>query len=288
MAFNLDAIKQKFQDASEGKNIKSGGNNQTFFFKCQENETRIIRLIEHPEVKLENDFAEERHFHYVTIPGQKERVAFICPKRTYGGECPICNLSYALWDQVKERWPSRDERFNNPEANRVSRLVKSLFSVHRFYSYVLPRKLNENEQGPLIWGYSSNVHDKLMKYFVDEDWGNIADVHEGFDIKAELVKGKQFNEYSIKIRPKSVPLASSDEEIQEIFDKTSLISSGEMAKYFVKMPHEEMVNLADKFYKGYVLATGGTVEDVSNESMRGGDDDASTKFAAFDDPDIPF
>lgn len=156
MALNLDLMKQKMA-ALSGKNEK-----KNTFWRPQEGENNI-RIVP----TSDGDPFKERFFHY----GVGEQ-SFLCPKRNFGDDCPVCNLANEMWNEGTEE---------------SKNMAKSMFAKQRFFSPVLVR--GEESEGVKVWGYGKLAYQKLLGIVLDPDYGDITDPDDGNDLK--LMYGKQ-------------------------------------------------------------------------------------------------
>ena len=157
MALNLDLMKQKM-DALNGK----GDKKRNSFWRPQDGENNI-RIVP----TADGDPFKERFFHY----GVGEQ-SFLCPKRNFGDDCPVCNFANQLWNEGTEE---------------SKHLAKGMFAKQRFFSPVLVR--GEESEGVKIWGYGKLAYQKLLGIVLDPDYGDISDPEDGNDLK--LMYGKQ-------------------------------------------------------------------------------------------------
>ncbi len=106
MALNLDAMQAKL-DKLNGKG-EGASNSKNLFWRPEEGESNI-RIVSTPD----GDPFKERFFHYnVGTSG------FLCPKRNFGDDCPVCNFANQLWNEGTEE---------------SKRQAKELFAKQRFF-----------------------------------------------------------------------------------------------------------------------------------------------------------
>ena len=156
MALNIELMKQKMASLT-GK-----GEKKNSFWRPQEGENNI-RIVP----TADGDPFKERFFHY----GVGEQ-SFLCPKRNFGDDCPVCNLANELWNDGTE-----DSKA----------MAKQMFAKQRFFSPVLVR--GEESEGIKVWGYGKLAYQKLLGIVLDPDYGDITDPEDGNDLK--LMYGKQ-------------------------------------------------------------------------------------------------
>ena len=107
MGLNLDAMKAKL-DKLNGK----GDGGKKNFWRPEDGESNI-RIVSTPD----GDPFKEKFFHY-GIGGQ----SFLCPKRNFGDDCPVCNFANQLWNEGTEE---------------SKKQAKEMFAKQRFFSPVL-------------------------------------------------------------------------------------------------------------------------------------------------------
>ena len=124
MGINLDKMREKLAT------LKGNGSDKDNFWRPEDG-TQTIRIVP----TADGDPFKEKWFHYNlgNTPG------FLCPKRNYGDECPVCEFASQLW---------RDGVDNNDDGSK--KVAKSLFVRPRFFSPVMVR--GEEERGVRICG----------------------------------------------------------------------------------------------------------------------------------------
>ena len=187
MGINLDKMKQKLA-AAQGKNEKKSD-----FWRPQEGEN-VIRILPSPD----EDPSKEHHFHY----NLGNRSGFLCPKRNFGDDCPVCNFATKLFNE------------GSPESVQQA---KSLFARQRFFSPVLVR--GEESEGVKVWGYGKTVYETLLSLVLNPDYGDITDPQDGTDLVLSYGKapGMLYPQTKVQPRRKSSPLCEDgDEACREI------------------------------------------------------------------------
>ena len=158
MVLNLDAMKAKLDKL----NGKGDGNNRNLFWRPEDGESNI-RIVSTPD----GDPFKEKFFHY----NVGEARSFLCPKRNFGDNCPVCDFANQLWNEGTEE---------------SKKQAKDLFAKQRFFSPVLVR--GEEQEGIKVWGYGKMAYEKLLTIVLDPDYGDITDPETGNDLK--LMYGK--------------------------------------------------------------------------------------------------
>ncbi len=219
MALNLDAMRAKL-DKLNGKN-----EGKTNFWRPDDGESNI-RIVSTPD----GDPFKERFFHYnVGTSG------FLCPKKNFGDNCPVCNFANQLWNEGTEE---------------SKKQAKDLFAKQRFFSPVLVR--GEEDLGIRVWGYGKMAYEKLLTICLDADYGDITDPENGNDLKIMYGKlpGASFPRTDIRPRPRKTALCDDavggDERCAELLETIP-----DFETLFERKSTEETKGILDQF-----LATG--------------------------------
>ena len=215
MALNLDLMKQKMASLT-GK-----GEKKNDFWRPQEGENNI-RIIPTPD----GDPFKEKFFHY----GVGDQ-SFLCPKRNFGDDCPVCNFANQLWNEGTE-----DSK----------QLAKGMFAKQRFFSPVLVR--GEESEGIKVWGYGKMAYEKLLTIVLDPDYGDITDPETGNDLKLMYGKlpGASFPRTDIRPRPRKTPLCDDavggDDRCAELLETIPNFD-----EIFERKTTEEVQSILDQF-----------------------------------------
>tara|TARA_Y100000034_G_scaffold136165_1_gene211218 strand:+ start:1281 stop:2015 length:735 start_codon:yes stop_codon:yes gene_type:complete len=190
MALDLEKMKQR-QASLQGR-----GGNGNDFWKPEEGE-QVIRIVPMED----GDPFKDYWFHY----GVGEARGFLCPKRNFGDECPVCSFASQLWNS-----------HTNGDAD-AGEEAKKLFAKQRFFSPVIIR---EQHDTPKVWGYSKTVYEQLLNLVFDPDYGDITDVMEGNDIRLIYSKpaGRRFPMTEIRVRPHKTALFDDKDQIKAAID----------------------------------------------------------------------
>lgn len=192
MAIDIEAMRKKL----EKFNNKGKTNSDSAFWKPADG-THEVRVVP----TSDGDPFKEFWFHYNI--GNAGGV--MCPKRNFGESCPVCEFATKLFKEGGEE---------NISA------AKELFVKQRFCSPILVR--GSEKEGVKLWSYSATVYEELLKAVLDPDFGDISDIEEGFDIKAEKGKknGAKYSTVTVKMKPKSTPLCKdvSGQECKDLLD----------------------------------------------------------------------
>ena len=229
MGLDLNKMKAKLA-ALKG----NGGGGTSVFWKPQEGE-QTIRIVPTED----GDPFKDYYFHYNVGANS----GFLCPKKNFGDDCPICSFVRALYDEGTEE---------------SVKMAKSLTARQRFFSPVLVR--GEEKQGIRIWGYGKTAYETLLTLVLNPDYGDITDVDEGTDLTINYGKpaGASFPQTKIQPRRKTSKLVDSQEHVAELLSNIPTIDG-----LFEKKSTEEVEALLDAF-----LTDDDDAEERSSESHR--------------------
>ena len=190
MPIDFDAIRAKLNKLSG--NTKS----RNSMWRPTEGEEHTVRLISFPD----NDGQpfKELWFYY-NIPNQR---GLLAPYQ-FGKKDPVQELITKLReDGAKESYE----------------LAKKLYPSMRCYAAVIVR--GEEEKGVQIWSFGKTVYQTLLNYMLDEDYGDITDPKDGFDIKVNCNKrpGQQYAMTEVRPRPRSTILNKDSKKAKEWLD----------------------------------------------------------------------
>lgn len=191
MAIDLNKMKAKL-DAAQG----NGKGGKSEFWKLTEGE-HTVRILPSPD----GDPFKEYHFHY----NVGKQNGFLCPKRNFGDDCPVCDFATKL--------------FNQGDTDSIN-MAKKLFARQRFFSPVIVR--GEEKEGVRVWGYSKTVYQELLSLVLNPDFGDITDADDGVDLVLKYAKdpGMLYPKTTLTPRRKSSPLCEDDDvDCKELIDK---------------------------------------------------------------------
>ena len=196
MAIDLSKMRAKL-DALQNKD--SGDNK---FWRPSDGE-QAIRIVPTED----GDPFREYFFHYNV--GQNR--GFMCPKRNFGDDCPVCEFASQLW---KEGVANEDES--------AKKSAKGLFARQRFFSPVLVR--GEEDSGVRAWGYGKMAYESLLSLVLNPEYGDITDPEAGTDLVLTYGKppGASFPQTKLTPRRRSSPLCDEavggDERCAELLN----------------------------------------------------------------------
>ena len=215
MALNLDKMRAKLNKVT-GADRKNND-----FWRPEEGENNV-RIVPTPD----GDPFKEFYFHYnVGTSG------FLCPKKNYGDDCPVCNFANKLWTDSSEE--SR-------------KMAKSLFAKQRFFSPVLVR--GQEAEGVKVWGYGKMAYQKLLNIVLDPDYGDITDPDEGNDLKVmyEKTSGASYPTTDIRPRPRKSILCDErvggDDRCAELLETVP-----DFTNLFERKTSEDVAGLLENF-----------------------------------------
>ena len=196
MAIDLTKMRAKL-DALQNKD--SGDKK---FWRPQDGE-QAIRIVPTED----GDPFREFFFHY-NVGNNR---GFMCPKRNFGDECPVCEFASQLWKEGAAK--------DDAEAKKMS---KSLFARQRFFSPVLVR--GEEDLGIRAWGYGKMAYESLLSLVLNPEYGDITDPEAGTDLVLTYGKppGASFPLTKLTPRRRSSPLCDEavggDERCAELLN----------------------------------------------------------------------
>ena len=165
----------KIQGRLENLNNR-GGKGDKNFWRPQDGE-QTLRIVPTADGDPFKDF----WFHYEigNNPG------FLCPKKNFGDNCPVCAFAGRLFDE-------------NTEESR--RMAKKFLPRQRFFSPVLVR--GEEDKGVRMWGYGKMAYESLLNLVLNPEYGDITDVEEGTDLVINYGKPPGASFPQTKITPR--------------------------------------------------------------------------------------
>ena len=193
MAIDFDAIRKKLNQLS-GNNSR-----RNVMWRPTEGDTATVRLLSFPN----NDGQpfKERWFYY----NVGNNPGLLTPHQ-FGDPDPVQELINKL-------------RSDNSSTQKESyELAKKLYPKMRSYAAVIVR--GEEDRGVRLWSFGKTVYTDLLNIMLDEDYGDITDPLEGFDVKVECVKqpGRKWAMTSVRARPKSSKVTEDPKQAKEWID----------------------------------------------------------------------
>jgi len=185
MALDFDALRKKL-NTLQGQNNRSSA-----LWKPSEGKStiRIVPWKDRPD----NPFIE-LYFHYL---GRKTQLSPI----TNGKADPIAEFA----DKLRQTGEKDDWKFARQFSPKL-----------RTYAPIIVR--GEEDKGVRFWGFGKTVYEQLLAIIDDEDWGDITDVQQGFDVGIEFIPQKKsktdYAETKILVKRKPTPLSGDAEELE--------------------------------------------------------------------------
>ena len=190
---DMNKMREKYINLKEG----STKQNDPLNWKPEDGE-QDIRII-CPE---DGDPFKEAWVHYRI----GEEAPFLCPKKNFGENCPVCDFAWQLYDEGD------------------TKSAKELLPSARYLSPVVVR---ETDNEVKIWNYSKTVYRELIGYIMNEEYGDITDPESGIDFTLtydlEAAKNRQLATRLVAKR-KSSPLAEDKKEVKKILSNIPDIS----------------------------------------------------------------
>ncbi len=222
----------KMRDRLTKLTNKGQGGGSNFWRPSDGNQT--IRIVP----TKDGDPFKDYFFHYnVGTNG-----GFLCPKKNFGEECPVCDFASKLYrdgddDSVK--------------------MAKDLTARQRFFSPVLVR--GEENLGVKVWGYGKMAYETLLNLVLNPEYGDITDVQEGTDLDLHYGKAPGQSFPQTKLTPKrkssSVCEDSSPEQCAEILETVPNLD-----ELFEKKSTAEVQAILDGHLSGDTSAEGESKE----------------------------
>jgi hypothetical protein len=188
---------KKLQDRLKSLKEKKSGI-LAHFWRPQEGKN-LVRLA--PYAHGDGPF-QEYYYHYNLHESGKP---IVCPKRTYGRACAVCDLVSNLWKGDKD-----DQA-----------LAKQLSAKMRVHTPVLVR--GEEDRGIRFWSFGQQVYQNVLETMVDPDYGDITDPAEGRDVVVTLTPpstNSPFPQTDLLFKPMQTPLAPTSEAIETLLGNT--------------------------------------------------------------------
>lgn len=116
-------------------------------------------------------------------------------------------------------------------------LAKKLLPKPRIYMPLIVR--GSETDGVLVWSFGKFVYQRLLGFFIDEDYGNILDPIEGYDLKVTITQqvGKQFVDTTVDCK-KQCKLHEDPEQMKKWLDAVPDLDNSGFFKYMTKTPEE--------------------------------------------------
>lgn len=234
------------------KTLKSNGDpNKSKFWRPSDGDS-TIRIVPTSDGDPFKDF----HFHY----NVGKSSGFLCPKRNYGDDCPVCEFATKLYKEGTED---------------SVKMAKGLFARQRFFSPVLVR--GEENMGVRVWGYGKMAYENLLGLVLNPEYDDITSVDAGTDLVLSYGKpaGASFPQTKLTPRRRSSPLCEDmdPKRCAELLDGIP-----EFDGLFERKSTSDVQTLLDEF-----LLEDEDVEEVSSETTKYNKSETNSVDAAFDE-----
>jgi hypothetical protein len=185
MALNFDALRKKL-NTLKGQNTRSAA-----LWKPTKGKT-TIRIVPWKDCP-DNPFIE-LYFHYM---GRKTQLSPI----TNGNPDPIAEFA----DSLRQTNDKDDWKYARQFSPKLRTFVP-----------VVVR--GEEDKGVRFWGFGKTVYEQLLAIIDDDDWGDITDVENGFDVGVEFIpeteSSTNYSETKILIKRKPSPLSGDAAQLE--------------------------------------------------------------------------
>ena len=163
-------------------------------------------------------------------PKEGEKTGFLCPKKNFGDECPVCDFVSKL--------------YNDGDDDSVQ-MARKLVAKSRFFSPVVVR--GEDAEGVKVWGYSKTVYEGLLQLVLNPDYGDITDPHNGTDLVLTYGKapGAMYPSTNITARRKTTAISADSDQMSEYLD-----SEPDFDNLFEVKSKEDVTAILDRFLLG--------------------------------------
>ena len=243
MGIDVDKMRAKLA------NVRGEGGDRDTFWRPSDGE-QSIRIVP----TADGDPFKEKWFHY----NLGNNPGFLCPKRNFGEECPVCDFASQLWREGVDN-----------DDNDSKKLAKSLFVRARFFSPVLVR--GDEEKGVRIWGYGKMAYENLLTLVLNPEYGDITDPETGTDLTMIYGKppGASFPQTKLTPRRRSSELCEdmTPDKCAELLD-----SIPEFDTLFERKTTKDVTALLDTFINGGL----DDPESVSSETSKYNTDTTTT------------
>jgi hypothetical protein len=186
---NIEELRKKYNQI----NKQPAADTQDFLkkFLMMEEGTTQVRIL--PGKTEDDNFYAETGIHRINDKN------YHCPK-VQGHECPLCDLSFKLW--------------NTKDEGNMS-IARQIKARKRFYLNAVERETGEVK----ILSVGIKLFSKILDCFFDDDYGDITNLKTGNDFKIVKDKSGEWPNYD-KSSPKPAKSeAGTDQEVAVWMDK---------------------------------------------------------------------
>lgn len=193
MALDLEAIRKKVQELS---GIRRQSSIQQWKPDVGEHKIRVL-----PWKDANNgEICKELYFYY--LPRQ------ILSPKSFGKPDPIHDLMVKLYS-------TRDQKDKE--------LANTLRPKMRCFVPIIVR--GQEAQGVQVWAFGKLIYQRLLKFILDEDYGDITNPESGFDLKVTISKtqGKDYNDTIVDVKGRPCKLSDDAELSKKWLDTPNLM-----------------------------------------------------------------
>lgn len=220
----------------------------------------VVRILPYPFQEERLPFIEV-WFHY----GLGKHRSFVCPKGTFGKDCPLCETLEGY------RRIGYDKQRSDAEFYRMS--YQAHRSKARVYSPIIVR--GSESEGVKFWGYAQlGVYEKQLEgFYLDEDYAGMLDEYEGRDLKLTYSKPEGGrNEYATTTvvpapnASPALPKPAGKKEIEALINSIPNIWNSFLTE---KTSEEIQAIIDDLMDDSGMLIINGDVKEDSAEIVKG-------------------
>ncbi len=207
---NISELKAKLNELKGGNASKNYDFMKKFYNPPDWNETLAARSTIRILPGAINSSGENSVFFTETLLHKINGKNYHCPKKI-GQPCPICEYNRALW--------ATEDQENIKIARELKAKKKFYMNVIAREREVIDEKTGDKQlmknNGPLIYSCGVKVFEKILKFMVDEDYGDITDLENGYDFQIRKEKQGEWPNYDDSKARKDPSPAGTKEEIEE-------------------------------------------------------------------------
>ncbi|MCX8008826.1 MAG: hypothetical protein N3A54_03945 [Patescibacteria group bacterium] len=196
---------------------------------------------------------------------------FLCPKRHFRKECPLCDLAQKIYND-----PSKTDE----ERNRFS----ALFPKKRVYMNIFVRSFEDcsNSERVKILGVSKTLGSTIYGYMLSDEYGDVTDTVSGVDFTVSTTKkaGLMFPVVELMPKRKQTPLADTDEEIEEIMESLHNLREA--------VPVIDKQEILDRIKTYYTDEFGREKKEEKQEAQEESNSNAPVESSNDNESDLPF
>ncbi len=247
---NMDKVREKLEKLKNPGAFKKNPDKWTPKSLAKgetKGEVSTLRLIRNP---FDEDPFVVKEFHFGV--GRGEKSTFLCLKRNYGKDCPVCDFASKLWN-------------SGSDVDKAQ--AKKLFAKTRQNAIVVDRA--DEVPTPRYWGFGVKVYNELVEKLEHKSYAGFMDYYKGIDIEVSYTKTDVSQEYpntTLTFSRDNTVLAESDGDIQKILDQ-------------IKKPEEVFQPLTrteiEDQLQGWI-GSDKSAEAQSSETVKGGNGSAAT------------